>query len=248
MRDSDCEIFFKSLRSRSRVRNSSACSSSMVARSAGSGTIEVSSRKCSVVSTALDSRSSFSDCRRARKNSSCLSFMYSASGIASSSSSVSSRPDLFFHALARRGSALIAGRTASTGSVSTRCGGRGGAKRSVKRLLAAVVAGLASGLSVLLGKVLGAGRGAGGTGFGLVTPIGAAAALSGFGAEAGLLSIAPRTGVLLGSLAGATCLVLDAIGLVPAFALALAGALVGALAGALTGVLPALAAGLAEAL
>ena len=37
MRASDCEIFFSSLRSRSRVRNSSACSSSIVARSAGIG-------------------------------------------------------------------------------------------------------------------------------------------------------------------------------------------------------------------
>ena len=62
MRPSDCEIFFSSLRSRSRVRSSSACSSSIVARSAGSGTIDVSSRRCSVVSPALLSRSSFSSC------------------------------------------------------------------------------------------------------------------------------------------------------------------------------------------
>ena len=57
---------------------------------AGSGTIEVSSRRCSVVSPALDSSESFCACKRVRKNSSCLSFMYSDSGMASSSASVSS--------------------------------------------------------------------------------------------------------------------------------------------------------------
>ena len=39
--------------------------------------MEVSSRRCSVVSPALDSRSSFRVCSLLRKNSSCLSFMYS---------------------------------------------------------------------------------------------------------------------------------------------------------------------------
>jgi hypothetical protein len=96
-----------------------------------------------------------------------------------------------------------------------------------------------------LGKVLVAGKGAGETGFGLMTPIGAGAAASGFGAE-GLLSIGPfGGGVLRLSLAGAgTCLVFEATGLVPGLATVLADALAGAFAGALV----ALAAGLLDAL
>src|SRR5438105_4344930 len=134
MRASDCEIFFSSLRSRSRVRSSSAWSSSIVARSAGSGTFDVSSRRCSVVSPAFDSRSSFKICSRARKNSSCLSFMYSLSGIASSSASVRSLPDLVFQALASFGSDLWAVFWMSTARLFIwRVGGRGGANRSAKR-------------------------------------------------------------------------------------------------------------------
>ena len=63
-------IFLSSLRSRSRVRSSSACSSSIVARSAGSGTITVS-RRCSVVSSALASSSRSICCSRCLKNASC---------------------------------------------------------------------------------------------------------------------------------------------------------------------------------
>ena len=134
MRPSDCEIFFSSLRSRSRVRSSSACSSSIVARSAGSGTIEVSSRRCSVVSPALLSRSSLSACSLTRKNSSCFSFMYSDSGMASSSASVRSRPALVFQALASFGSALCAWRGVSCSRLFIcRVGGRGGANRSANR-------------------------------------------------------------------------------------------------------------------
>ena len=125
-------IFFSSLRSRSRVRSSSACSSSMVARSAGSGTMVVSSRRCSVVSPALDSRSSFCACRRTRKKSICCSFMYSASGMARSSASVRSRPGLVFHALASLGSALTAGFTMFMGSGSVRAAARAGPNRSAK--------------------------------------------------------------------------------------------------------------------
>src|SRR5690606_4196046 len=87
MRASDCCTFFSSLRSRSRVRSSSACSSSIVARSAGSGTMTVS-RRCSVVSSALVRMSRSIWRRRSRKNSSCASFMYSDSGILRISSSV----------------------------------------------------------------------------------------------------------------------------------------------------------------
>src|SRR6218665_699022 len=137
-------IFFSSLRSRSRVRSSSACSSSMVARSAGSGTIEVSSRRCSVVSPALDSTPSLSSVSLPRKNSICLAFMYSASGMASTSASVSSAPDLVFQALASLGSALAAVLGLSiTGVFIWRVGGFGGANRSAKRL-PAVGGGLAS--------------------------------------------------------------------------------------------------------
>src|SRR5260370_22015336 len=82
--------FFSSLRSRSRVRNSSACSSSIVARSAGSGTITVS-RRCSVVSSALVSSSRSICCSWYLKKASCSSFMYSPSGIRSNCSSVGSR-------------------------------------------------------------------------------------------------------------------------------------------------------------
>src|SRR5688572_15516357 len=137
MRASDWEIFFSSLRSRSRVRSSRACSSSIVARSAGSGTMEVSSRRCSVVSPALLSRSSLSVCSLTRKNSSCLSFMYSESGMASTSASVRSRPALAFQALTSLGSALWADLVTSIRIGSTdRAGGRGGAKRSAKREVA----------------------------------------------------------------------------------------------------------------
>src|SRR5512138_1453516 len=237
MRASDCEIFFSSLRSRSRVRSSSACSSSMVARSAGSGTIDVSSRRCSVVSPALDSKSSFSACRRVRKNSSCFSFMYSSSGIASSSSSVSSRPDLFFQALTKRGSALTVGRTGSTGSGSERCGGRGGAKRSVKRLPAAVAAGLAWGLSEVLAKV---GSADGGTGEGLTTaaPTPRVSRTAGLGAATlgvGSASAGARPGLLsfaIGLWLGAG---LWAAGLVLVFVAALGADLLGALAGGFGG-------------
>ena len=62
--------------------------------------MEVSSRRCSVVSPALDSRSSFRACSLARKQSSCCSLMYSDSGMASSSASVRSRPAFVFQALA----------------------------------------------------------------------------------------------------------------------------------------------------
>ena len=134
MRAKDCEIFFRSFRSRSRVRNSSACSSSIVARSAGSGTIEVSSRRCSVVSPALLSRSSFNVCSFLPKNSSCFSFMYSDSGIASNSGSVSSRPLFDFQALASLGSDFWACRGMSSSMLFIcRVGGRGGAKRSANR-------------------------------------------------------------------------------------------------------------------
>ena len=68
------------------------------------------------------------------KNSLCFSFMYSASGIASTSSSLRSRPALVFQALASFGSGLCFSRaTASSGWFICRVGGRGGAKRSAKR-------------------------------------------------------------------------------------------------------------------
>ncbi|HEY2561941.1 MAG TPA: hypothetical protein VGI48_19720 [Caldimonas sp.] len=69
-----------------------------------------------------------------RKNSSCFSFMYSDSGIASNSSSVRSRPGFAFHAFASFGSALCAclGVSCSCLFIS-RVGGRGGANRSANR-------------------------------------------------------------------------------------------------------------------
>ena len=131
MRPIDCEIFLSSLRSRSRVRSSSACSSSMVARSAGSGTIEVSSRRCSVVSPALLSRSSRCCISIARKYSSCLSFMYSASGIACSSSSLRSRPALVFQTLTSFGSTLRRVLTSSGKCIGNgRLGAAGGRSRT----------------------------------------------------------------------------------------------------------------------
>ena len=48
----------------------------------GSGTIEVSSRRCSVVSPALLRMSCFSSDSFRRKKASCFSFMYSPSGMA----------------------------------------------------------------------------------------------------------------------------------------------------------------------
>ena len=104
MRAMACSIFLSSLRSRSRVRSSSACSSSMVARSAGSGTTTVSSRRCSVVSPALASMSALSSCSLRRKKASCTSFMYSPSGMASTSASVSWSKGTDFQLLARLGS------------------------------------------------------------------------------------------------------------------------------------------------
>src|SRR3569832_1680633 len=87
----DCWTFFNSLRSRARVLSSSACSSSIVARSAGSGTSTVS-RRCSVVSPAFFSKSFSSCCKRARKKASCASFIYSLSLIFRICSSVSRAP------------------------------------------------------------------------------------------------------------------------------------------------------------
>src|SRR5450830_626785 len=110
MRTIDCSIFLSSLRSRSRVRSSRACSSSMVARSAGSGTTTVSSRRCSVVSPALFSMSCLRRVSLRRKKAVCFSFMYSLSGMASTSSSVSWSTDLVFQLLASLGSFLIAER------------------------------------------------------------------------------------------------------------------------------------------
>src|SRR3990167_2695214 len=104
MRAIACSIFLSSFRSRSRVRSSSACSSSMVARSAGSGTTTVSSRRCSVVSPALASMSAFRRDSLRRKNASCTSFMYSSSGMACTSGSVSCSTGRFFQLLTRLGS------------------------------------------------------------------------------------------------------------------------------------------------
>ncbi len=87
MRARAASIFFSSLRSRSRVRSSSACSSSSVARSAGSGANE-SSRRCSVVAPAFSRSWRCSSRRRSRKNRSCAAFMYSDFGIFVISASV----------------------------------------------------------------------------------------------------------------------------------------------------------------
>src|SRR5258706_10506602 len=87
MRARAASIFFSSLRSRSRVRSSSACSSSSVARSAGSGANE-SSRRCSVVAPAFSRSWRCSSRRRSRKNRSCAAFMYSDFGILVISASV----------------------------------------------------------------------------------------------------------------------------------------------------------------
>jgi hypothetical protein len=121
MRWIDCSIFFSSLRSRSRVRSSRACSSSMVARSAGSGTTTVSSRRCSVVSPAFSRMPRLSSSSFRRKNAICFSFMYSSSGMAMTSASLSSAGVLVFQLLASFGSFLTASGGGGTSAVEGAC-------------------------------------------------------------------------------------------------------------------------------
>ena len=161
---------------------------------------EVSSRRCSVVSPAFDSRSSFCACRRRRKNSRCLSFMYSLSGMASSSASVSSRADLVFQALASFGSGLVRVLTTSCISSCPRTGARAGAKRSVNRLVSGRGAG--SGMGCVCDAARDAAFGAALT-VGAATAALAGAALAGtfFAAVAALLaSVLFNWGLLAGNL------------------------------------------------
>src|SRR5450830_1972403 len=88
----------------------------MVARSVGSGTTTVSSRRCSVVSPALFKISNLSVVSFWRKNAIWVSFMYSSSGMAITSASVNSARGFNFQLLASLGSFLMA--EASGGTMS----------------------------------------------------------------------------------------------------------------------------------